>query len=70
VTGRAARALNGHFRFASRRTCQEAVTVPITAPPAWCLCGHADDQHRATGHCRASDGEQPCGCREFEQDEE
>jgi hypothetical protein len=46
------------------------VTVAVTAPPAWCLCGHAENDHRATGPCRASVDGKPCGCPEFETDEE
>lgn len=41
---------------------------PVTAPPRWCLCGHAEDEHRASGPCRAYDDGRPCGCRDFEEE--
>lgn len=44
--------------------------MPVILPPAWCLCGHAEDEHRATGSCRASVDGKRCGCPAFETDEE
>lgn len=41
---------------------------PVTAPPAWCLCGHSDDEHGSNGRCRAKVGGKPCGCRDFEEE--
>lgn len=45
--------------------------MPVSPPPVWCLCGHADTDHRAAGPCRESDDDgRPCGCPSIDPDEE
>ena len=44
--------------------------MPVTAPPAWCLCGHTEHDHIDGRRCRAHDDDGHCGCTEYEHDQE
>ena len=44
--------------------------MPVTAPPAWCLCGHTESEHVAGRRCRARDDDGHCDCTTYELDQE